>query len=687
MDKTFGAISRLLSGHMLGHAFTLLRPWVADTLKNGAGMSLNNRLQSLEKNYRYVVDYFMSPEDDPNREEVTEELIREAFILLDDVYLEKRLKESTSYEFRQMLQFIAHPVSPRIESENDLEGPPQVFRFFWLTRHLEEFDLNVLDEYVHNPEMEEEALLGISGLTLNMLRCFSEEGMQFLVMICAGRHAMCIMERAWMSLMVLMLHYDIRMRYFPSVMNAFMDLIATPEGNAFALHALSALIRTTGIRWATETFLGLQDQLMRFIGENMPKKGTSDQLVSLSMEELDDFSKGLSSDLKSVIEERSKQMMSLRKRHLDINFVLYRGLYGAKWFSDPFHWWLPYDTDYLNEKELEVAAMLEPHISDDVCDPDRYALITILGSADKDFGLPEGFEVSPPGGDDEPELICNNYTKQAYRFFALNPWGIQNVFDEVDSLLDSNLLKLLRPAARDKIHVADQLLECHAYPLALRLYEDNIGLMHESAETWGNYALCLQKTGQFVEAAEAYDVVLKQTDSEWALRQKTWCLMQKEVRRYTEAQETVERMLALKPKDAGYLFTKGKCLEHMELYAEALDVYYELDVLYPGNMQVMRAIAWCAFISSDNEQARSYYQKIMASENRKMIDFLNCGHFLFVQGERAEAFRHYRQALSLSDSLKAFLSVFRPDRRILLEKGIPTSDIYLMEDQLISLKN
>ena len=87
MDKTFGVISRLLSGHMLGHAFTLLRPWVADALKNGANVSLNNRLQSLEKNYRYVVDYFMSPEDDPNREEVTVELIREAFILLDYIYL------------------------------------------------------------------------------------------------------------------------------------------------------------------------------------------------------------------------------------------------------------------------------------------------------------------------------------------------------------------------------------------------------------------------------------------------------------------------------------------------------------------------------------------------------------------------------------------------------------------------
>ena len=70
-----------------------------------------------------------------------------------------------------------------------------------------------------------------------------------------------------------------------------------------------------------------------------------------------------------------------------------------------------------------------------------------------------------------------------------------------------------------------------------------------------------------------------------------------------------------------------------------------------------------------------------------MIDVMNYGHFLFVQGERAEAFRHYKLALSMNDTLKAFLEVFRPDRRILLEKGIPTSDIYLMEDQLISTTN
>ena len=264
MDKTYSAISRLLAGHMLGHAFDLLRPWVVDLLKTKGDRTLSNRLQSLEQNYRYVVDYFMSPEDDPLRQEVTESLIREAFILLDEVYLEKRLRESKSYEFLQMLKFQAEPVGPRVASEDDLNGPPQVFRFFWLCKHIEDFDLDVLDEYIHNPEMEEEAQLGLSGLTLNLLRCFSETGLLFLITICRGKHEMTLMERAWVSLILVMMHYDTRLRYFPNVMNAFLDLIATDEGSAFALHAFSALIRTSGVKWATASFSELSSVALSF---------------------------------------------------------------------------------------------------------------------------------------------------------------------------------------------------------------------------------------------------------------------------------------------------------------------------------------------------------------------------------------------------------------------------------------
>ena len=680
MDKTFGAISRLLAGHMLGHAFELMRPWVVELLKVTGDATPSNRLQSLQQNYQYVVEYFMNDEDNMLREEVTESLIREAFMLLDEVYLEKRLRESKSYEFLQMLKLQAEAVGPRVESEDDLNGPPQVFRFFWLCKRLEDFDLDVLDEYIHNPEMEEEAQLGLSGLTLNLLRCFSETGLLFLITICRGKHAMTLTERAWVGLILVMMHYDTRLRYFPNVMNAFLDLIATDEGSAFALHAFSALIRTSGVKWATASFSDLQGELTRLVSENLPTKQNKHNLISLSLEDLDDFSKELSEELDSIIEERREAISRLRERHLDANYAIYKNLYNTAFFSDPFHWWLPFDTDYLKEKELDVAGSLEAYFPDDICDSDRFALITALAMLDNNNGgLPEGL-VPNINGEEEMRLVCNSYMQQAYRFFTLNPWNISNIFDEVDSLPNSNLLKLLRPSAQDKLRVANQFLTCHAYQTALELYQDN-ALSMESAETWRNYGLCLQKIKAYEDAVVAYDRSLEVKISEWALRQKVWCLMK--LTRYDEALQALDQLLELQPEDTSYLFEKGKCLEHMELYFEALDIYYKLDMLHPGNMQVMRAIAWCAFISGDTEQAEQYYHKLMKSENRQMIDFLNCGHFLFVQGQRAEAYRHYVQALTLSDSLKSFLTIFRPDRRMLLEKGVPTSDIYLMEDQLI----
>lgn len=683
MDKTFSAISRLLSGHMLGHAFDLMRPWVVDLLKASGDRTLSNRLQSLEQNYKYVVEYFMSPEDDPLRQDVTESLIREAFILLDEIYLEKRLRESKSYEFLQMLKMQAEPVSPRVESEDDIDGPPQVFRFFWLCKRLEEFDLDVLDEYIHNPQMEEEAQLGLSGLTLNLLRCFSETGLLFLITICRGKHDMTIMERAWVSLILVMMHYDSRLRYFPNVMSAFLDLIATDEGSAFALHALSALIRTSGTPWATQSFSSLQGELNRLVSENLPSKKNKQNIISLSMEDLDDFSKELSEELHSIIEDRQESFLRLREKHLDVNYALYKPIYNTAFFSEPFHWWLPYDTDYLKEKELNLAAGFESHFPHDMCDSDRFAIITAWALLDNPGnGLPEGLIPNLDDSEDEEVLVCNLYMQQAYRFFTLNPWSIYNIFDEVESLPSSILLKLLRPSAQDKIRVANQFLSCHAYEAALQLYQDNV-LSMDSAESWRNYGLCLQKIQAYQDAVVAYDNSLEIKVSEWALRQKVWCLMHKELARYDEALQALDQLLELQPEDTGYLFEKGKCLEHMELYIEALDIYYKLDILHPGNMQVMRAIAWCAFISGDTAQAEQYYHKLMASENRQMIDYLNYGHYLFVQKQRAEAYRHYVQALSLSDSLKAFLAIFRPDRRMLLEKGVPTSDIYLMEDQLI----
>ena len=65
-------------------------------------------------------------------------------------------------------------------------------------------------------------------------------------------------------------------------------------------------------------------------------------------------------------------------------------------------------------------------------------------------------------------------------------------------------------------------------------------------------------------------------------------------------------------------------------------------------------------------------------------DYINYAHCLLLQGDRMMAFENYRQARRLCASSKDFFAIFRPDRKQLVDHGIPVEHIYLMEDQLIN---
>lgn len=64
-------------------------------------------------------------------------------------------------------------------------------------------------------------------------------------------------------------------------------------------------------------------------------------------------------------------------------------------------------------------------------------------------------------------------------------------------------------------------------------------------------------------------------------------------------------------------------------------------------------------------------------------DYLNYGHCCFLRGDRMMAYENYMEAKRRCNSTKAFFELFRPDRKMLVEKGIPLEQVYLMEDQLL----
>lgn len=65
-------------------------------------------------------------------------------------------------------------------------------------------------------------------------------------------------------------------------------------------------------------------------------------------------------------------------------------------------------------------------------------------------------------------------------------------------------------------------------------------------------------------------------------------------------------------------------------------------------------------------------------------DYINYGHCLLLQGDRMMAYENYRQARQLCKATKEFFALFRPDRRALVDHGVPLEQIYLIEDKLLT---
>lgn len=83
------------------------------------------------------------------------------------------------------------------------------------------------------------------------------------------------------------------------------------------------------------------------------------------------------------------------------------------------------------------------------------------------------------------------------------------------------------------------------------------------------------------------------------------------------------------------------------------------------------------------EVADQVYLKLLRKGSNKPIDYINHANCLLLKGDRMMAYENYRQARKLSKSPKEFFNLFRPDRRQLIDHGVPVGQVYLLEDQLL----
>ena len=110
-------------------------------------------------------------------------------------------------------------------------------------------------------------------------------------------------------------------------------------------------------------------------------------------------------------------------------------------------------------------------------------------------------------------------------------------------------------------------------------------------------------------------------------------------------------------------------LGNMEREAEMLALFLRM-----GNRELM----W-----EHPGMAENYYLQVLRGGSNEVNDYLNYAHCLMLKGDRMLAYEYYKQARQLCPSTKDFFALYRPDRKQLVDCGVPVEYIYLIEDQLL----
>ena len=655
-------ISLLLSEGRLYSALQLLKPLALKT----SDFRLTDQLQSLEQNYHFLIDYFVSGAEDPERENILKQIIRQTFLLYDEI---RKVNTDTPQPLLQM-RAKAADFQPADDKYSHLK---QVFYTTWLDT-LKNDNLLATDE---------EKNMYVAGLMLNIIEYFSEEKVLQLCHL-ARKYTGETGQRAKVAMLIVLHHYKYRIQFFPKICSVLDSMRADEQLRENLKQIVIQLLNTALTPAITEEMESLSKDFQQ-------RADKENKNIIIALDEIDESNPEWGESVRSLLDKHLENVGRLHGEGADVNYSSTKGLLGNSFFTrDIANWFIPFGFDNTEtgiDFTTENAQLLKGILlsNTESCDIDKYAICTIFNQLQhqlKDTKLPSVIEDMKQFGD--IENLSENYSEDSmslyfvrtlYRFFFHNKWIIPNLMSSITEIGSEYACRLLL-SKEDIGAVADRCLSLNLYKEAIQTIGDSSDQL--SLQKKG-YAL--QKTGNYTEAISTYDKALLYAEDSWTMTHKAYC--QQKSGQYEKALLTYNRLLDSDKDNRKLLLNKAQCLVSLLKYEEALEVFYHLDLLYPGNTNIERGLAWCAFASATTDNSRyvlaeQYLEKIAYEDGAQMNDYINYGHLLLVTGHRNEAIRFYRQAASNKDSHAAFLQQMEADKSLLIEKGIKEEEMVLI---------
>lgn len=713
----FGEIFKCLEKDALGQGIKLIRGFV----ETHPYMMYDDGLESVERDYRLMRDYFKQGFDDPQRADVYGKLVRRLYKFTCDLLLSYRIKNVPFYSEASRKSINGSFSNDRIKAElenfvtdvamlslepEELRGTKgkeihrrhnefiqALFCYIVVSRQWSEADAAFFEQLLLSPTTDSaDSQVIISALTLAVMNIMDVYKFGTLVNVYTKSADGYIRQKALVG-WVFALSSD------AGRCQEIRKIVSETLKNPSVITELSDFQKQIIFCMNAEKDNDkIQKDIMPEIIKNNNLNITRFGITEKEEDPMADvFDPGAADRSMEKMEESFQKMINMQKAGSDIYFGGFSQMKRFSFFNNTANWFYPF---YLEHPEissvtdsLKSTPLLAAVLSNGpFCDSDKYSFTLAVSSVINRLppnmrdvlNSPESLGQTVSDEDQKkPAYIRRMILQDMYRFFRLFPQRGQliNPFDTSRFIFVTNSVfhdTDMQKAMPELCYFMLKHKNGTALRLLLKEYNDaedpKCMLFH------GIYELDYNNNPN---SARRYLETLVSLEPEnrrgLSLLARTYFTTGD----YNSAAEYYGRLYDADTENKTATLNYCVALSKALRYDEAVNLLYKLSIEIPESMQVTRVLAWTLMGLNKLEQAEKEYERLTKSKDAETGDWLNGGYCQWIKGNTAQAIMMFRTFVSAYNNEKNHDSIsdeFEKDSDFLMAHGITETDMRIMAD-------
>lgn len=741
-NRNFEKINRLINSSRFNESFLLLKRGFRQL---GNREKLLEKLNKLEDNYKYMLDFLASGNSDPSQKETLESLKDNLHGFNDSLLRENRLIDSSDSYSSSKRMFLhrnttleelidnfkkaAKPVDSFLEnqpeenineseiadkeiienetSENEInkemsDSMAQIFNYVWTMHDSSNDDYKTLSASLDDERLPEylKAVM-ISAMTLGSISYLDYEILDILLDVYDNSDSLTLKSRALVGILLISLIHNKRISGNLHISSRLRLSSDNDNLKNWADEVILNIIRTFDTRridnkMRNEVIPELMKIRPEFIEKMKNMAADSEDFLSEGNPEWEDFIEN------SEFGNKLQEINDMQLEGADVMVTAFSNLKSFPFFNRLHNWFLPfipYHYEYKSLKDLFDNETVD-NFSLVMCDSDLNSFMLSLA------GMPESqrnmmlsnmkaqmkeahVALSDAVGETEEKIMSRKirrYLQDLYRFF--NFYRKKDEFKNPFSLpfLSSDIEPLMPLWGIDEnevLVIGEFYFKNKYYPEAAGFYALYDTLIPGNFNIWEKLGYINDRLQNYPQAVEWYQKAeLLNPDNPWLVKKLAIAL--KNANQHEKAIAYYEKALNNEPENYHLLMSMGQSLMEMGNYPDALKRFYHANYLKPEKLGALRAIAWSELLEGNMEKAKQHYQNLMSMPKAEKEDFLNAAHLALASGDFKSALNLYRQFVEKTENkdITALVLAFKDDSETLKKLKIKTSDLRLIVDKI-----